>query len=163
MTLAADFSRVRIQADALTHELGRYLGTPLTDYHWEQLIKHAPDHVVRSCTAKRPVPTANTSNDKPIETEYSEAVACEEENNARTTGLLVDTGDETERYTLKLDGRSNLSDEVMDLADKLGTQCHTVDYKAWDHLLIYAPQHNQLKKELAKTKRKLRKIRKIVK
>lgn len=57
----------------------------------------------------------------------------------------------------------DLSDEIMVLVDMIGTRCHNVDLRAWDHLLVYAPQHSQLKKELAKTQRKLRKIRKIVK
>lgn len=184
MTLAADFSRVRMQADALTHELGRYLSTPLTDYHWEQLIKHAPDHVVRSCAAKRPIPTTNTSNDNPAETEYADAGAYEEEEVQITdmgTELVNDsvtrlvnacqasdislTKSQQERITalFAVEPNRDLSDEIMVLVDMIGTRCHNVDLRAWDHLLVYAPQHNQLKKELAKTQRKLRKIRKIVK
>lgn len=72
--------------------------------------------------------------------------------NGRTTGTVVDS-DAEERIELRF-GRpkalNDLSDDIMDIVDKLATLGFTVDSRAWDHLLIYAPQHRMLKKKLKK-------------
>lgn len=76
-----------------------------------------------------------------------------DDSNPREQGLLLDHGGETVRYTVPftMPKRLNdLSDEIMDLADRLGTLSFTVDDRAWDTLLIYAPQHRALKKRLKK-------------
>lgn len=76
-----------------------------------------------------------------------------DDSNPLEQGLIVDHGGEAVRYTIP-NGRpkalNDLSDEIMDLADRLGTLCFTVDDRAWDTLLIYAPQHRALKKRLKK-------------
>lgn len=72
--------------------------------------------------------------------------------NGRTAGTVVDS-DAVERIELRF-GRpkalNDLSDDIMDIVDKLATLGFTVDSRAWDHLLIYAPQHRVLQKKLKK-------------
>ena len=76
-----------------------------------------------------------------------------DDSNPREQGLILDHGGETVRFTIPT-GRpkalNDLSDEIMDLADRLDTFSFTVDDRAWDMLLIYAPQHRALKKRLKK-------------
>lgn len=77
--------------------------------------------------------------------------------NGRTTGTLTDSGGEV-RYNVtvgKPKDPYDLSDAVMNLVDRLGTRQFRVDERAWDHLLIYIPQHRMLK-------RRLKKIEKVV-
>lgn len=72
--------------------------------------------------------------------------------NARTAGTLVDSDDEV-RIKIPMGGPKdphNLSDEVMNLVERLGTRQFRVDERAWDHLLIYVPQHRMLKRRLKK-------------
>ena len=35
----------------------------------------------------------------------------------------------------------SVSDEMMDLVDRLGSEAEDVDPRAWEHLMVYAPQN----------------------
>lgn len=37
----------------------------------------------------------------------------------------------------------SISDEMMDLVDRLGSEAADVDPRAWEHLLVYAPKGSQ--------------------
>lgn len=72
--------------------------------------------------------------------------------NGRTTGTVED-GDDEVRIKIPMGGPKDpydLSDAVMNLVDRLGTRQFRVDERAWDHLLIYIPQHRMLKRHLKK-------------
>lgn len=177
---AATVEKVKEQTAELVSEMARFASTPLSDYEWGQLLKYAPDHVVRNAAHSRPAPLSSGGYDmnaghlqQPeedlLDHDQNELDAEEEleaeapVNNGRTVGIILDRNNETERHVLKMpDFRTDLTNEVMELVEQLGTMNHKVSYKAWDHLLVYVPQHDQLKKELKKANRKLRKIRKTV-
>lgn len=176
---AATVEKVKEQTAELVSEMARFASTPLSDYEWGQLLKYAPDHVVRNAAHSRPAPLSSggygMTSDQPqseedlLDHDQNELDAEEEleaeapVNNGRIVGIILDRSNETERHVLKMpDLRADLTDEVMELVEQLGAMNHKVSYKAWDHLLVYVPQHDQLKKELKKANRKLRKIRKTV-
>lgn len=87
--------------------------------------------------------------------------------NGRTRGHIIDDNQEvTVTLPFTMPKRLNdLSDDIMEMADKLATLGYTVDDRAWDHLLVYAPQHSQLKKRLKKIEKAvgLTKLRKQIK
>ena len=87
--------------------------------------------------------------------------------NGRTRGHIIDDEGEVKiTIPFTMPKRLNdLSDNIMEIADKLATLGYTVDERAWDHLLVYAPQHSQLKKRLKKIEKAvgLTKLRKQIK
>lgn len=77
--------------------------------------------------------------------------------NERTKGTIIDHGNTTERYRITMPVlNDDLSDALMDLAERMGNGGYRVDKRAWDHLLIYAPQYQKLKKKLKRLKRFLK-------
>lgn len=85
----------------------------------------------------------------------------------RTVGTIVD-GEDGVRFNIPTGAPkrlNDLSDEVMDLVEKLGTLVYTVDSRAWDYLLIYVPQHRKLKKRMKKVEKAIgmRDLRKQIK
>ncbi len=87
--------------------------------------------------------------------------------NRREKGTIIDNGEEvTINIPFTMPKRLNdLSDDIMEIADKLAECGYTVDSRAWDHLLVYAPQHSELKKRLKKIEKAvgLTKLRKQIK
>lgn len=80
-------------------------------------------------------------------------------NNERTTGTIIDATNHTERYRINMPVMSSdLSNQVMDLVERLGNGGWHVDKRAWDHLLIYIPKYQKLKKRFKRFKRFFRKI-----
>lgn len=78
--------------------------------------------------------------------------------NTRTTGLLIDTDSNTERYTLDMRGpKVDLTSTVLELADKLRTHNWYVDERAWKQLVCFIPGYRALKK----AKKKLGKLKKL--
>lgn len=78
--------------------------------------------------------------------------------NTRTTGILIDTDSNTERYTLDMRGpKVDLTSTVLELADKLRTHNWYVDERAWKQLVCFIPGYRALKK----AKKKLGKLKKL--
>jgi len=44
------------------------------------------------------------------------------------------------RDTLNMEKAQSISDAMMDLVDRLGSEASDVDPRCWDHLLVYAPK-----------------------
>lgn len=81
------------------------------------------------------------------------------QDNGRTTGTIIDASNNTERYRINMPVMSSdLSNQVMDLVERLGNGGWHVDKRAWDHLLIYIPKYQKLKKRFKRFKRFFRKI-----
>lgn len=79
--------------------------------------------------------------------------------NERTVGTIIDHSNTTERYRINMPVMNDdLSNALMDLAERMGNGGYRVDKRAWDHLLIYSPQFQKLKKKLKRLKRILKLI-----
>lgn len=77
--------------------------------------------------------------------------------NERTKGTITDHDHTPERYRINMPVMdADLSDTLMDLAERMGNGGYRVDSRAWDHLLIYAPKYQKLKKKLKRLKRFLK-------
>lgn len=77
----------------------------------------------------------------------------------RTSGVLTDNINTNEVYDIRMAPKANdLSDQVMDLVERLGNGGWYVDKRAWDHLLIYIPKYQKLKKRFKRFKRFFSKI-----